>query len=200
MNLSIWHCLVLYCCRDATIERLAEKADLSVLLLNQAKNVEKWDLKKAQFNKLSVRQKASLDILELLFGDFQSDESKKAFIIHKVIGKGAVSDDFSRIIPEELSIQDKLDSVNSIYKYQVSGYNGQLANCQKILKDTIKLYFEEITALKLYLQEITALKAIRPQSNDFEEIAERLHTFIYNNYQFLSRLIKLYNEMKNFSS
>jgi hypothetical protein len=236
-NLSIWHCLVLYCCGNASIDRLAERGDLSVSLLNQARVVEKWDSKKAQFLKLPPRQKTSLDVLELLFGEFQDDEAKKGFV-QKVIdklkstnkfskvdkvgiklqkvsqltefgmsheqatefieeveknlvgSKVALADDFSDVIPKKLSIQDKLDIVNKSYNYHVFGYNGQLAICQKILKDTIKLY----------LEEIIALKAIRPQSNDFEEIAERIHTLIYNNYQFLFRLIQLYNEKKNFSS
>ena len=55
MNLSIWHCSVLYCCIDASIEKLAEKAGLSPDLLNQARIVEKWDAKKAQLAKLSPK-------------------------------------------------------------------------------------------------------------------------------------------------
>ena len=48
-------------------------------------------------------------------------------------GKVAKSDNFSDVIPDELSIQDKLDIVNNSYKYLVSGYNSQLVNSQKIL-------------------------------------------------------------------
>ncbi|MEH2358153.1 hypothetical protein [Nostoc sp.] len=199
MNLSIWHCLVLYCCGNASIERLAEKADLSVSLLNQAKILEKWDYKKAQFAKLLPRHKASLDILELLFGEFQADENKKAFVEQiidrlkstnkpsKLDKNGAKSDDFSDVMPDELSIQDKLDTVNQSYRHLVSGYTSKLANCQKILEDTIKFYAEEIAALK----------ATKGKSNDFDEIAGRQRTLSYN-AQALSRLIKLYIE--NFSS
>ncbi|MEH2329388.1 hypothetical protein [Nostoc sp.] len=180
MNLSIWHCAVLYCCIDASIEKLAEKAGLSPDLLNQARIVEKWDAKKAQLAKLSPKQKVSLDILELLFGEFQADEDKKLFVqkmldkiknikkptkldktaiklqkvsqltefgmsseqatafieeVEKTLASGKVAkyDNFSDVIPDELSIQDKLNIVNNSYKYLVSGYNSQLANCQKIL-------------------------------------------------------------------
>ncbi|MCC5648486.1 hypothetical protein LC609_01290 [Nostoc sp. XA013] len=234
MNLSIWHCFVLYCYGDTTIERLAEKADLSVLLLNQAKNVEKWDSKKAQFLKLSPKQKTSLDILELFFGEFQEDDAKKAFVqkvidrlknpkkssksdkaeiklqkiseltefgmsheqatafieeVEKILARGKTtpSDNFSDLMPKELSIQDKLDIVNHSYKYLVSGKNSQLANCQKILED----------AIKFYAGEIAALKATKGKLNDFDEIALRQRTLSCN-AQSLSKLIKLYIE--NFSS
>ncbi|MEH2000387.1 MAG: hypothetical protein V7L00_16835 [Nostoc sp.] len=83
------------------------------------------------------------------------------------------------ILPDELSIQDKLDYVNNSYKHLVSSYNG-LANYQKILEDTIGFYADEIRALK----------ATRGQSSNFDEIERRLHTLSYN-VQALSRLIQL---------
>lgn len=163
MNLSIWHCLVLYACSQVCIHKLAVLSGLSETLLSRAKTVEKWDLKRAQFLKLNPKQQSSLDILELLFGEFQDDDVKRTFV-EKVISRGQVQkstktdtakiiqqkinqliefgmnheqasafveevqsisgkrskiseDDFADIIPEKLSIQDKLDIVNYTYKY-----------------------------------------------------------------------------------
>ncbi|MHC5933343.1 hypothetical protein [Nostoc sp.] len=189
MNFSIWYCFVLYCCGTVTIERLAERAELPLSILVQAKNTDNWDFKKSQFLKLSPKEKISLHILELLFGEFQSDENKVAFIqkiidalkgkkTSKVVPVDSV-DNLAHILPDELSIQDKLDYINNSYKHLMLSYNG-LAKYQKILEDTIGFYADEIRALKVS----------RGQSSNFDEIERRLHTLSYN-IQALSRLIQL---------
>lgn len=195
MKLSIWHCLVLYCCGNASIEKLSSLSGLAANFLNQERVNEKWDLKRAQFLKLSPKQKMSFDILELLFGEFQADERKREFMqkvldklkttkkpvkvdkgeikLQKVSqltefgmsheqatafvedveknlasGKAIASDDLLDVIPAELSIQDKLDTVNQSYRGLVSGYNSQQANYQKILETAIEFNAEEIRLLE----------------------------------------------------
>ncbi|MHC5720143.1 MAG: hypothetical protein ACYTX0_50950, partial [Nostoc sp.] len=125
--------------------------------------MDKWDFLKSEYDNLLPRHKVSLDILELLFGEFQNDKEKTAFI-QKIIDRlqhtrNDSVDNLAYILPDELSIQDKLDYVNNSYKHLVSSYNG-LANYQKILEDTIGFYADEIRALK----------ATRGQSSNFDEI------------------------------
>ena len=98
------------------------------------------------------------------------------------------NEDFSDVIPEELSIQDKLDIVNNSYKYKhlASDYNRQLTKCQNLLKEVIKFHAEEINALK----------ATKLQSNYFDEIALRQRKLSYN-VKCLFRLIQLYHDMSD---
>jgi hypothetical protein len=114
-------------------------------------------------------------------------EQASSFIegIEKGLGSSKnVANDYSDIMPEELTIQDKLDTINHSYKHLVSGYNAQLSGCQDILK----------YAIDFYADEMQLLKTSRPQSSDFEEIASRQRTLSYN-AQSLFRLVQLYYEM-----
>lgn len=80
MRLSIWHCKTLYVMTRLDLKKVSEVGEVSINLLAQTAKSENWDRLKFKFASLPKDRQSDFEYLELLIGDFRTNESHVAYV------------------------------------------------------------------------------------------------------------------------
>jgi hypothetical protein len=80
IDLSMWHCQVLFVIGSIELDKLAQKSGIHYALLREMASNENWRQKQVMYGKFTTKMRKSIENLESIFGDFVGDEEKLGFV------------------------------------------------------------------------------------------------------------------------